>query len=149
MVEYEQLIPPVREYFATRPKAINSSSNAVFLESILLHFCALGVTKDRILIAALGAARSGRKSGEANGTLPLDFVKRRVNNHHPGRHQAKVSRVVATPLATGNGAASNLRFLGISDQMAKTIGIQGVSVKSERLFSQRIKSKQLALFKVG
>jgi hypothetical protein len=94
--EYEQLISPVRECFAISPKvqAINSSSNAVFLKSILLHFCARGVAKDRILIAALGAARSCRKSGEANGTLPLDFVTRRVNNHHPGRHQAKVSRVV-------------------------------------------------------
>src|ERR1700722_10705266 len=102
MDEYEQLISPVQECFSISPKvqAINSSSNAVFLKSILLHFCALGVAKDRIFIAALGAARSCRKSGEANGTLPLDFVKRRVNNHHPGWHQAKVSRVVATPLAT-------------------------------------------------
>ena len=42
--EYEQLLAPVRECFAISPgvQAINSSSNDVFLESFLLHFCALG-----------------------------------------------------------------------------------------------------------
>ena len=41
--EYEQLLAPVRECFAISPgvQAINSSSNDVFLESFLLHFCAL------------------------------------------------------------------------------------------------------------
>ena len=42
--EYEQLLAPVRESFAVSPgvQAINSSLNDVFLESFLLHFCALG-----------------------------------------------------------------------------------------------------------
>jgi hypothetical protein len=42
--EYEQLLAPVREWFAISPgvHAINASSNDVFLESFLLHFCALG-----------------------------------------------------------------------------------------------------------
>ena len=42
--EYEQLLAPVRECFAISPgvQAINSRSNDVFLESFLLHFCALG-----------------------------------------------------------------------------------------------------------
>ena len=42
--EYEQLLAPVRECFAVSPgvQAIKSSSNDVFLESFLLHFCALG-----------------------------------------------------------------------------------------------------------
>ncbi len=42
--EYEQLLAPVRECFAVSPgvQAIKSSANEVFLESFLLHFCALG-----------------------------------------------------------------------------------------------------------
>src|ERR1700740_1339152 len=42
--EYEQLLAPVRECFAISPgvQAINSRSNDVFVESFLLHFCALG-----------------------------------------------------------------------------------------------------------
>ena len=46
--EYKQLLAPVRECFAISPGvyAINSSSNDVFFESFLLHFCAL-VADDR------------------------------------------------------------------------------------------------------
>src|ERR1700739_4092353 len=42
--EYEQLLVPVRECFSLSPgvQAIKASSNEVFLESFLLHFCALG-----------------------------------------------------------------------------------------------------------
>jgi hypothetical protein len=42
--EYKQLLAPVRECFALSlgVQAIKSSSNDVFLESFLLHFCALG-----------------------------------------------------------------------------------------------------------
>src|SRR6201981_502318 len=42
--EYEQLLVPVRECFSLSPgvQAIKSSPNEVFLESFLLHFCALG-----------------------------------------------------------------------------------------------------------
>src|SRR6202795_4280667 len=42
--EYEQLLAPVRECFALSPgvQAIKSSSNGIFLELFLLHFCALG-----------------------------------------------------------------------------------------------------------
>jgi hypothetical protein len=42
--EYEQLLAPARECFALSPgvQAIKSSSNGIFLELFLLHFCALG-----------------------------------------------------------------------------------------------------------
>ena len=42
--EYEQFLAPVRDCFALSPgvQAIKSSPNGVFLESFLLHFCALG-----------------------------------------------------------------------------------------------------------
>src|SRR5260370_3085346 len=42
--KYEQLLAPVRDCFAVSPgvQAIKSSANEVFLESFLLHFCALG-----------------------------------------------------------------------------------------------------------
>jgi hypothetical protein len=41
---YEQLLAPAREGFAASPgiRAIQASSDEVFLESFLLHFCALG-----------------------------------------------------------------------------------------------------------
>src|ERR1700752_996347 len=42
--KYEQHLAPVRDCFAVSPgvQAIKSSSNDLFLESFLLHFCALG-----------------------------------------------------------------------------------------------------------
>src|SRR5689334_17675587 len=42
--EYENLLAPARARFAESPgvRAIQSSSDEVFLESFLLHFCALG-----------------------------------------------------------------------------------------------------------
>ncbi|HWZ71537.1 MAG TPA: hypothetical protein VN326_08680, partial [Casimicrobiaceae bacterium] len=42
--KYEQLLAPARERFAASPgiRAIQASSDEVFLESFLLHFCALG-----------------------------------------------------------------------------------------------------------
>jgi hypothetical protein len=42
--EYEQVLAPVRECFAVSPgvQAIKANSNDIFLESFLLHFCALG-----------------------------------------------------------------------------------------------------------
>jgi hypothetical protein len=42
--EYERLLAPARERFAVSPgvRAIESSEDAVFLESFLLHFTALG-----------------------------------------------------------------------------------------------------------
>ena len=41
---YERLVAPARERFAVSPgvRAIQSSQDAVFLESFLLHFSALG-----------------------------------------------------------------------------------------------------------
>ena len=42
--EYERLLAPARERFAVSPgvRAIQSSQDAAFLESFLLHFSALG-----------------------------------------------------------------------------------------------------------
>src|ERR1700761_5392173 len=42
--EYERLLAPARERFAVSPgvQAVQSSHDAAFLESFLLHFCALG-----------------------------------------------------------------------------------------------------------
>ena len=42
--EYEKLLAPARARFAQSPgvRAIQSSSDEAFLESFLLHFCALG-----------------------------------------------------------------------------------------------------------
>jgi hypothetical protein len=42
--DYEQLRAPARERFAVSPgvRAIESTSDDVFLELFLLHFCALG-----------------------------------------------------------------------------------------------------------
>ena len=42
--EYEQLVAPARERFAESPaiRAINSTSDSIFLDLFLLHFCALG-----------------------------------------------------------------------------------------------------------
>ena len=42
--KYEQLLAPARERFAASPgiRAIQASSDEVFLESFLLHFCSLG-----------------------------------------------------------------------------------------------------------
>jgi hypothetical protein len=42
--EYEQLVAPARERFAESPgiRAISSTSDSIFLDLFLLHFCALG-----------------------------------------------------------------------------------------------------------
>jgi hypothetical protein len=56
--EYERLLAPARERFAVSPgvRAIQSSQDAAFLESFLLHFSALGSRMTAPVERWIGAA---------------------------------------------------------------------------------------------
>jgi hypothetical protein len=85
--------------FAISPgvQAINSSSNALFLESFLLHFSAPG-SQWRKPYCCFWRARSYRKSGEANGTHPSRLRHAACKQPSPrAASSAKVSRVVRLP----------------------------------------------------
>ena len=75
--EYEQLLTPVRECFAISPgvQAINSSSDDVFLESFLLHFCALGSQMTEPV------ERWIRRAAARCGTMGLAELAHALNGH--------------------------------------------------------------------
>lgn len=92
--EYERLLAPARERFAASPgvQAIRSASNEVFLESFLLHFCALGSRMTEPV------ERWIRGAAERCAAIELPELARALNAHataEAGHHLMMIADVKA------------------------------------------------------
>ena len=75
--KYEQWLAPARERFAASPgiRAIQASSDEVFLESFLLHFCALGTRMTEPV------ERWIRRAAERCASMGLTELARALKGH--------------------------------------------------------------------
>jgi hypothetical protein len=83
--EYERLLAPARDCFAVSPgvRAIQSSRDEVFLESFLLHFCALG---SRMTAPVEGWIRGAAERCAALGLSDLAHALRGHARAEAGHH---------------------------------------------------------------
>jgi hypothetical protein len=145
--DYEQLLAPARERFAVSPgvRAIESTSDDVFLELFLLHFCALGSQMTEPV------ERWIRRAAERCVTVGFSELARALKGHsqaEAGHHLMMIADVRSLAARWNacrkpsvdagelldfkdnvrvmyciNTQQLNPRFLRIVDKMAKTIGL--------------------------